>query len=114
MALAEMFGVSNMKSFEHLALTVRKEKAVDFEGHDVYMPHADRINIPIKFISGENNECYLPSSTLKTYELLTKVNGPKYSRDVIKGYGHIDCIFGKNAVVDVFPKILEHLEQTAV
>jgi len=112
-ALAEMFGVSNMKSFEHLALTVRKEKAVDFEGHDVYLPHADRIKIPIKFISGENNECYLPSSTKKTYDLLTKVNGPMYTRDVIKGYGHIDCIFGKNAVNDVYPKILEHLEQTA-
>jgi cholesterol oxidase len=112
-ALAEMFGISNMKSFQHLALTVEKEKAVNFEGQDVYLPHADRINIPIKFISGENNECYLPSSTQKTYDLLTKVNGPKYSRDVIPGYGHIDCIFGKNAARDIYPLVAAHLDKTA-
>ena len=35
------------------------------------------------------------------------------SRYVVPGYGHIDCIFGRNAVNDVYPKIVEHLEQTA-
>jgi cholesterol oxidase len=32
---------------------------------------------------------------------------------VIPGYGHIDCIYGKNAVNDVFPLMLSHLEDTA-
>jgi cholesterol oxidase len=111
-ALGEMFGVANMKSFEHLALTVQRGHAVTADDRDAYMPHADRIKIPIKFISGANNACYLPSSTEKTYDLLRKVNGEMYSRDVIPGYGHIDCIFGKNAVKDVFPKVLAHLEAT--
>ena len=34
------------------------------------------------------------------------------SGSVIPGYGHIDCIFGKNAVKDVYPFIVEHLEAT--
>jgi len=42
-------------------------------------------------------------------------HGPeRYSRHVVPGYGHIDCMFGKNAVVDVYPIILEHLEKTAL
>jgi cholesterol oxidase len=36
-----------------------------------------------------------------------------YTRQVIDGYGHIDCIFGRDAASDVFPHILAHLERTA-
>jgi cholesterol oxidase len=32
----------------------------------------------------------------------------------VPGYGHIDCMFGKDAVVDVYPIILGHLEKTAL
>jgi cholesterol oxidase len=71
--------------------------------------------MPICFISGADNQCYLPESTLKTYQRLCDMHGPElYSRQVVPGYGHIDCMFGKNAVVDVYPIILEHLEKTAL
>jgi cholesterol oxidase len=46
--------------------------------------------------------------------MLCARNGPAfYSRNVVTGYGHIDCIFGVHAADDVYPHILEHLEQTA-
>ncbi|WP_292989266.1 hypothetical protein [Nitrosomonas sp.] len=42
-----------------------------------------------------------------------EVNGPDgYACHVITGYGHIDCIFGKNAVKDVYPYMLSALDQT--
>jgi len=45
---------------------------------------------------------------------LRQTNSDKqYSRHVVPNYGHIDCIFGKNAVNDVFPLILRHLDATA-
>ena len=34
-----------------------------------------------------------------------------YNRVVIENYGHNDCMYGKNADVDVFPHILNHLEK---
>ncbi len=34
-----------------------------------------------------------------------------YERHVIPEYGHIDCIFGKNAYIDVYPFILKHLNK---
>jgi cholesterol oxidase len=113
--LHELFGESNIETFEHLALIVRKGHLVDFKGNDVYMPHFDRLTMPICFISGAENQCYLPESTLKTYQRVCEKHGPeRYSRHVVPGYGHIDCMFGKNAVIDVYPIILEHLEKTAL
>jgi cholesterol oxidase len=111
--LHELFGIANMESFEHLAQMVRKGHITNLKGDNIYLSHPERMAIPIKFISGENNMCFLPESTELTYKFLCEANGKDYySRKVIPGYGHIDCIFGQNAVNDVYPEILEHLEQT--
>jgi cholesterol oxidase len=29
----------------------------------------------------------------------------------VPGYGHIDCIFGKNAATDVYPLMLRHFDR---
>ena len=112
-ALHEMFGIANTASFEHLAELVRKGHLVAANGAEVYMPHLDRLAIPISFIHGAENNCFLPESTELTVKLLGEKNGSKlYTRHVIPNYGHIDCIYGKNAVRDVYPFILHHLEGT--
>ena len=110
-ALHEMFGIGNVTSFEHLALLVRKGHLVGADGGEIYMPHLDRLAIPICFIHGSENDCFLPESTRLTVELLSEKNGSNfYSRHLIPNYGHIDCIYGKNAATDVYPFILNHLE----
>ena len=69
---------------------------------------------PIRFIHGAANECFLPSSTERTLELLRGAHPDvAYDREVIPGYGHIDCIFGAEAAQDVYPHIARHLDQTA-
>jgi cholesterol oxidase len=112
-ALDEMFGIANIRALEHLSLLVRTRHLVDAHGQEVYMQHLDRLRVPICFIHGELNQCYLPLSTELTYNALRKANDPSlYTRHVIPGYGHIDCIFGKNASRDVYPLMLDHLEST--
>ncbi|MGO9012365.1 MAG: alpha/beta fold hydrolase [Bryobacteraceae bacterium] len=111
--LHELFGVANIRSFEHIALLARKGHLVAFDGSDTYMPHLERLAIPITFIHGAANRCFLPQSTEITYNLLCQTNGDKlYSRHVIPNYGHIDCIYGRNAVNDIFPLMLSHLDAT--
>jgi cholesterol oxidase len=111
--LHELFGVANLRVFEHLALMARRGHVVAADGSDVYLPHLDRMAIPIAFIHGGENQCFVPASTETTFNLLRDRNGDAlYERHVIPGYGHIDCIFGKNAVNDVYPHILLHLEKT--
>ncbi|MCJ8271721.1 MAG: alpha/beta hydrolase, partial [Psychrosphaera sp.] len=113
--LHELFGEANITTLKHLSEICRNRQLVDADGNDVYMGNMQNLDLPICFISGEQNECYLPESTEITYNLLReKFGDSQYSRHVIPDYGHIDCIFGKNAVDDVYPIMLAHLEKTAV
>lgn len=111
--LHELFGIGNIATFEHLAEMVREQHVVSDDGEEIYLPHIDRLKMPIRFIHGEQNHCYKPVSTQRTYERLVEAHGEElYDRFVIPDYGHIDCIFGKNAAEDIYPLILEHLERT--
>jgi cholesterol oxidase len=112
-AMHEMFGIANMRSFEHIGRLVNTGHLVDFAGHDSYLPNIARLNLPICFIHGAENACFQPESTKLTHDLLCQRFTPaNYTRHVIPRYGHIDCIFGKNAHHDVFPHILKHLDAT--
>jgi cholesterol oxidase len=113
-ALHEMFGIASTRELEHMALMVRAGGLRSAHGEDIYLPHLERLAIPITFLHGAENFCFLPESTATTMELLRQRNGPDlYRRHVIPGYGHIDCLFGKHAVRDVYPLILEHLDATS-
>ncbi|MGH3799731.1 MAG: alpha/beta fold hydrolase [Pseudonocardiaceae bacterium] len=110
-ALHEMFGIANINAMEHLALMVRAGGLRSVDGQDIYLPYLGRLAIPITFIHGAENACFLPASTEKTMELLAQHNGAHlYRRHVVPGYGHLDCMLGKRAALDVYPLILEHLE----
>lgn len=110
--LPEMFGKANMQALRHLSLMAQKKHIVNKEGKDCYRPHIDRLKLPLCFIHGAKNQCYKPESTKRTYDSLVKRHGSGlYERHVIPAYGHIDCIFGKNAAIDVYPHILRHLEK---
>jgi len=112
--LAEMFGEANIDAFKQLALFARAGHVLDRDGKNVYLPHLERLALPITFIHGAKNACFRPESTARTLSRLSQANGRQlYDRHVIPGYGHIDCIFGKNAAKDVFPLILAHLDKTA-
>ena len=112
-ALHEMFGVAAIEAFEQLTKTIRKGHLVTFQDENIYLTDTNWKNlaIPITIIHGAKNQCWLPESTEITYKLLQKHNpGTRYVRHVIPDYGHIDCIFGKNASRDVYPYLLQHLK----
>lgn len=112
--LHELFGVAGVEVFEHLARMARVGHVVSFDGAEDYLPHLERMALPIRFIHGGENQCFIPESTERSFEALCARNGAGlYSRRVIPGYGHIDCIFGARAADDVYPHIVEHLELTA-
>ncbi|MBN3758497.1 alpha/beta fold hydrolase [Paraburkholderia sp. Tr-20389] len=109
--LQELFGIHDVELFNQLAAMVRAGHVVDANGDDVYLPNLDGMKLPIAFIHGTENLCYLPTSTEMTYDLLVERFGAdNYERHLIKGYGHIDCVFGKRAALDVFPTIVRHLD----
>ena len=46
----EMFGIANVTSYEHLAELVRQGHLVSVKGDEIYMPHLERLAIPMAFI----------------------------------------------------------------
>lgn len=116
-ALPEMFGKANILAFRHLSRIARAGRVVPANGGaPPYVTDSNLKNfaIPTLFIHGELNATFLPSGTRKTLRALERANGAGlYERYVVPDTGHIDCIFGKNAARDVFPRILAHLEKTA-
>jgi cholesterol oxidase len=98
---------------------IRAGHIVDFEGRDTYlqhesgMPNLGRLAIPMLFVHGAENKCWDPVSTQITVDLLGERNGTAlYDRQLVPGYGHIDCIFGKDAHRDVYPRFVEHFDRT--
>jgi len=111
--LHELFAEANIETLEHLAAICRAKQLVNAKGENAYMPNMDHLNLPICFISGQHNACYLPESTATTFNVLSSLfPQQQYKRHVIQGYGHIDCIFGRNAAQDVYPLIVEHLDKS--
>jgi len=109
--LQELFGVHDVELFSQLATMVRAGHVVDANGANVYLPNLKGMDFPIGFIHGTENRCYLPVSTETTFNMLVdRFGAQQYERHLIQGYGHIDCIFGKNAAVDVYPVIARYLD----
>ena len=106
----EMMGVANLEMMQHLAACASHGRLVDVHGDDTYLPHLDRLSMPITLIQGADNQVWTLKATETTYDALVERFGSEnYRRHVIPGYGHLDTVFGKHAVADTYPKMLEHL-----
>jgi len=111
-ALHEMFGVANISTFKHISKFIRAGHMVNSQAADIYLPQVQNLAIPISFIHGEENYLFLPEGSKKTMEWLCHHNNPElYTRHVIKDYAHLDCFIGRNASRDVYPIILNELDQ---
>lgn len=111
-AIHEMFGIASMSSFNHISLMVRKGHAVDKDGNDVYIPHLDRLAIPITFVHGAENNLFLPENTMKALHTLAAANDAAlYQRIEFPNYAHMDCYMGRDAAKDIFPTIVSELDR---
>jgi hypothetical protein len=70
--------------------------------------------IPIMVFSGGDNHVLDPECTDKTYSILRETFGDQagmYERNVVPGYGHLDCWMGREAYIDVFPMIRRQVDK---
>ena len=110
-ALHEMFGAASPELLDQLRHWRRLGHLASATGEDVYMPHLDRLAIPISFIHGADDACVHVSGTEAGVAELRARNGEQlYSFHPLPGYGHLDVLVGKFSLRDVFPLVLEHLE----
>lgn len=111
--LDEAFGFANMTGLQHLALMNRKGTAVDRHGRDRYLPHVDRLSMPILFVQGARNVIFRPEGTRATAAWIDAHHGPGSATVLeLADYAHLDTMIGKHADRDVFPAIVAHLDAT--
>jgi cholesterol oxidase len=111
-AIHEMFGVANITTFNHLALMVREGKIVDKDGGDTYLPHLNRLAIPVMFLTGAENNLFLPEGPNKTLHTLAAANDAGlYHLQTHAKYAHMDLYIGHKSAEDVFPGIVAELDR---
>lgn len=109
--LDEAFGFANTTGLKHLARMNRKGRAVSAKGDDVYLPHVDRLTMPILFVQGARNPIFRPAGTRATVDWINAAHGPGHADYVeLATYSHLDTMVGRNAATDVFPAIVAHLD----
>ncbi|PMD29237.1 GMC oxidoreductase [Hyaloscypha variabilis F] len=70
--------------------------------------------IPMLLFSGSDNKVLTPEATDKTYGILRDMFGGDsglYRREVIRGYGHLDCWMGRESWRDVFPVVRAEVDR---
>ena len=91
----ELFGPTDMTMMCHLSRMARAEKLVDARGQDVYLPHLERLDLPLTLVSGAQNLVWIPESTARDHEqLVAAFGGARARRVVVDGYGHQDFFIG--------------------
>jgi pimeloyl-ACP methyl ester carboxylesterase len=77
---------------------------------DDYLALPPKTDARIVFFAGDQNECFLPESQVRSFNYFNAFRPGYHSLHVIPGYGHLDIFMGHNAVRDVFPKMIAELE----
>ena len=62
-------------------------------------------------LAGRDNKCFLPESQARTFAFLDGHRPGHHALHLLKGYGHLDVLFGRNAARDTYPVILEGLRR---
>ncbi len=110
----EIFGATDVGLLEHLARIVRQGHVVAADGRDIYLPHLERMALPLLLLHGAANRAVEAESTELACDALARRNGKAlYERVIVPGHGDIDCLIGREAASSVFPAILRHLDRNS-
>jgi pimeloyl-ACP methyl ester carboxylesterase len=115
--LADLNGAVDVNYYRHMDKIVRAGRAVKFDpanpAHaglpDDYLDGAVDVDTPVLFITGEHNDVFTDSNTV-CHRILNRRTPNRHELAIIPGYGHIDPLIGKEAHLDVFPRILDFLK----
>jgi hypothetical protein len=111
-ALDDMFGVGNLRSLSHMGTVMQRRLAVDRNGVEAYTSHPERLRLPMLLVQGERNYIFRPPGSMRTLRWLQSANEASlYERVVLPGYAHLDALVGRNAAVEVFPVLSDHLDR---
>jgi pimeloyl-ACP methyl ester carboxylesterase len=110
--LADLNGGTDLHYYRHVRKMVRAGRAVKYDARHTTLPDdlladAAEVTTPILFLTGDQNRIFCDSNVV-CHEWLEEVVPGRHTLEILPGYGHIDPVLGKDAHVDVYPKVLAH------
>ncbi|NEP55102.1 MAG: hypothetical protein F6K65_42495 [Moorea sp. SIO3C2] len=72
------------------------------------MAYVPEIETPVLFMTGEDNHVFTDSNIV-AYETVNKMVPGRHQLATFPNYGHQDVFMGKNVAVDVFPRLVEFI-----
>jgi hypothetical protein len=103
--------------FHQILASVRAGHLVPTDGlpelPDSFVRRAPQTDARFAFITGEQNNCFLPVSQEATYNWFERYGRGRHARHVFPGYGHLDVFMGDRAAEDTYPAIVGELEKGA-
>ncbi len=114
----DLYGATSMHYYRHVRAMLRAGRAVKYApGNprhdrlpDDYFAYAREIETPVLFMTGEHNRVFA-NSNIVCYRRLEQLVPGRHELHVFPGYGHQDVFMGKNNHLDIFPRLLEFLDQ---
>jgi cholesterol oxidase len=114
----DLYGPTSMNYYRHVLRMVKAGNAVKYAPKDPrydrlpddYLQYAAEIETPILFTTGENNRVFA-NSNIVCHETLEKVAPGRHQLWVIPDYGHQDPFMGKDVATDVFPRMMQFLDE---
>jgi Serine aminopeptidase, S33 len=117
--LRELFGPAPLSFYEHLRKMASEHAVVR---NDLADKRYDRLprnaldvlddwNTPLLLVNGVNNRVWTGTMTLCHEYLIDRHPHIDASLVEIPGYGHVDTIIGRAAALDVFPRMINWLDE---
>lgn len=117
----DLYGGTSMHYYRHVRkMVAANNTAVKYDAAnpkyaslpDNYLDRAAEITTPVLLITGEENHIFRDSNIV-CHERLEKIAPGRHSLHVFPEYGHQDVFMGKHNDRDVFPRLLDFLQQHA-
>lgn len=114
----DLYGPTSMNYYRHVLKMVRAGNAVKHRPGDRrysalpddYLEYAAEIETPVLLVTGENNRVFMDSNIV-CHEVLEKVAPGRHQLHVFPGYGHQDPFMGQNNHRDIFPRLVQFIEE---
>lgn len=118
--MADLCSSCGLNYDRHVAKMVRAGHAVKYDPGgrrhrdlpDDYLAGAARVTTPVLLLTGDRNRVFTDSNIV-CYRMLSKISPGRHELEILPGYGHLDPIVGKDAHLDVFPRICQFLRRQA-
>lgn len=103
------FGPVPVHFFRHIRKGVHYGSLVSVDGKKRYADANPETNARFVFFAGRLNKCFKSKSQEDSFNYFNKIKPDYHKLHVYDTYSHLDIFLGKNAHKDIFPVMIEEL-----